>query len=233
MLPSTMARHWNRRWLTTVMVCNIRFAHWRCKIVFCAVVLPISSANNILAACVLLVLTRNGRSISARYFSLAKPTLALLDEMDQRIDGKVIDRRSAQLNDDENWTDGAFIMTTTTTNTSIETANTAKPVSLIPEQLMDVLKFLADKGSIRQLDYQFAPFYCSVSHELLSRDRLSAGGSEPWISKGHICTQLIQHTIGPAQNGRYSPVTWVVRWNGAAIESKAIRYWLGDCFAII
>ena len=31
----------------------------------------------------------------------AKPTLALLDEMDQLIDGKVIDRRSAQLNDDE------------------------------------------------------------------------------------------------------------------------------------
>ncbi len=31
----------------------------------------------------------------------AKPTLALLDEMDQLIDGKVIDRRSAQLNDNE------------------------------------------------------------------------------------------------------------------------------------
>ncbi|MCF7505834.1 exodeoxyribonuclease V subunit beta [Vibrio sp. L3-7] len=31
----------------------------------------------------------------------AKPTLALLDEIDQLIDGKVIDRRSAQLNDNE------------------------------------------------------------------------------------------------------------------------------------
>ena len=31
----------------------------------------------------------------------AKPTLGLLDEMDQLIDGKVIDRRSAQLNDNE------------------------------------------------------------------------------------------------------------------------------------
>ncbi len=49
-------------------------------------------------------------------------------------------------------------MTTTTTNTNIEAVNTVKPVSLIPEQLMDVLKFLADKGSIRQLDYQFARF---------------------------------------------------------------------------
>ncbi|MEZ9834096.1 exodeoxyribonuclease V subunit alpha [Vibrio breoganii] len=79
-----------------------------------------------------------------------------------------------------------------TTTTNMETANSVKPVSLIPEQLMDVLKFLADKGSIRQLDYQFARFIeqqatshsqeigflaCVVSHEL---------------GKGHICTQLIQ-----------------------------------------
>lgn len=91
-------------------------------------------------------------------------------------------------------------MTTTTTNTSIETANSVKPVSLIPEQLMDVLKFLADKGSIRQLDYQFARF---ISQQTMSHSQqigFLAGVVSHELGKGHICTQLIQqHTIGPEQ----------------------------------
>ncbi|RPF09488.1 DNA helicase/exodeoxyribonuclease V alpha subunit [Vibrio crassostreae] len=91
-------------------------------------------------------------------------------------------------------------MTTTTTNTSIETANTAKPVSLIPEQLMDVLQFLADKGSIRQLDYQFARFIAQQATSYPQEIGFLAGVLSHELGKGHICTQLIQqHTTGPAQ----------------------------------
>ncbi|MCY9827021.1 exodeoxyribonuclease V subunit alpha [Vibrio chagasii] len=83
-------------------------------------------------------------------------------------------------------------MTTTTTNTSIETANTTKPVSLIPEQLMDVLKFLADKGSIRQLDYQFARFIAQQATSYSQEIGFLAGVVSHELGKGHICTQLIQ-----------------------------------------
>ncbi|MEC7308008.1 exodeoxyribonuclease V subunit alpha [Vibrio gigantis] len=83
-------------------------------------------------------------------------------------------------------------MTTTTTNTSIETANTAKPVSLIPEQLVDVLQFLADKGSIRQLDYQFARFIAQQATSYSQEIGFLAGVVSHELGKGHICTQLIQ-----------------------------------------
>ncbi|WP_299128622.1 exodeoxyribonuclease V subunit alpha [uncultured Vibrio sp.] len=83
-------------------------------------------------------------------------------------------------------------MTTTTTNTSIEAANTLKPVSLIPEQLMDVLKFLADKGSIRQLDYQFACFIAQQATSHSQEIGFLAGVVSHELGKGHICTQLIQ-----------------------------------------
>ncbi|MEZ8721130.1 exodeoxyribonuclease V subunit alpha [Vibrio pomeroyi] len=83
-------------------------------------------------------------------------------------------------------------MTTTTINTSIEAANTVKPVSLIPEQLMDVLKFLADKGSIRQLDYQFARFIAQQSTSHSQEIGFLAGVVSHELGKGHICTQLIQ-----------------------------------------
>ncbi|MCG9552851.1 exodeoxyribonuclease V subunit alpha [Vibrio sp. Isolate32] len=83
-------------------------------------------------------------------------------------------------------------MTTTTTNTSIDTANTVKPVSLIPEQLMDVLKFLADKGSIRQLDYQFARFIAQQATSHSQEIGFLAGVVSHELGKGHICTQLIQ-----------------------------------------
>lgn len=82
--------------------------------------------------------------------------------------------------------------TTTTTNTSIEAANTVKPVSLIPEQLMDVLKFLADKGSIRQLDYQFARFIAQQATSHSQEIGFLAGVVSHELGKGHICTQLIQ-----------------------------------------
>ncbi|MFI3273338.1 exodeoxyribonuclease V subunit alpha [Vibrio sp.] len=82
--------------------------------------------------------------------------------------------------------------TTTTTNTSIEAANTVKPVSLIPEQLMDVLKFLADKGSIRQLDYQFARFIAQQAMSHSQEIGFLAGVVSHELGKGHICTQLIQ-----------------------------------------
>ncbi|MFA0656285.1 exodeoxyribonuclease V subunit alpha [Vibrio sp. 10N.222.49.C12] len=89
-------------------------------------------------------------------------------------------------------------MTTTTTNTGIDTANTAKPVSLIPEQLMDVLQFLADKGSIRQLDYQFARFLAQQATSYPQEIGFLAGVVSHELGKGHICTQLIQqHTTGP------------------------------------
>ncbi|CAK2469265.1 exodeoxyribonuclease V subunit RecD [Vibrio crassostreae] len=78
------------------------------------------------------------------------------------------------------------------TNTSIETANTIKPVSLIPEQLMDVLKFLADKGSIRQLDYQFARFITQQATSHSQEIGFLAGVVSHELGKGHICTQLIQ-----------------------------------------
>lgn len=91
-------------------------------------------------------------------------------------------------------------MTTTTTNTSIETANSVKPVSLIPEQLMDVLKFLADKGSIRQLDYQFARFISQQATSHSQEVGFLAGVVSHELGKGHICTQLIQqYTVGPEQ----------------------------------
>ncbi|MFA0287527.1 exodeoxyribonuclease V subunit alpha, partial [Vibrio sp. 10N.222.45.F7] len=91
-------------------------------------------------------------------------------------------------------------MTTTTTNTSIETANSVKPVSLIPEQLMDVLKFLADKGSIRQLDYQFARFIAQQATSHSQEIGFLAGLVSHELGKGHICTQLIQqHTAGHEQ----------------------------------
>ncbi|OBT06403.1 exodeoxyribonuclease V subunit alpha [Vibrio cyclitrophicus] len=91
-------------------------------------------------------------------------------------------------------------MMTTTTNTSIETANSVKPVSLIPEQLMDVLKFLADKGSIRQLDYQFARFIAQQAAAHSQEVGFLAGVVSHELGKGHICTQLIQqYTVGPEQ----------------------------------
>ncbi|MEZ8743435.1 exodeoxyribonuclease V subunit alpha [Vibrio sp. 10N.261.49.A5] len=91
-------------------------------------------------------------------------------------------------------------MTTTTTNTGIETANSVKPVSLIPEQLMDVLKFLAEKGSIRQLDYQFARFIAQQATSHSQEIGFLAGVVSHELGKGHICTQLIQqHTVGPEQ----------------------------------
>ncbi|WP_434566714.1 exodeoxyribonuclease V subunit alpha [Vibrio chagasii] len=91
-------------------------------------------------------------------------------------------------------------MTTTTTNTNIEAANTLKPVSLIPEQLMDVLKFLADKGSIRQLDYQFARFIAQQAKIYPQEIGFLAGVVSHELGKGHICTQLIQqHTTGHEQ----------------------------------
>lgn len=91
-------------------------------------------------------------------------------------------------------------MTTTTTNTSIETANSVKPVSLIPEQLMDVLKFLAEKGSIRQLDYQFARFIAQQATSHSQEIGFLAGVVSHELGKGHICTQLIQqYTVGPEQ----------------------------------
>ncbi|KZX69200.1 exodeoxyribonuclease V subunit alpha [Vibrio sp. HI00D65] len=91
-------------------------------------------------------------------------------------------------------------MTTTTTNTSIDTANTAKPISLIPEQLMDVLQFLADKGSIRQLDYQFARFITQQATSDSQEIGFLAGVVSHELGKGHICTQLIQqHTTGQEQ----------------------------------
>ncbi|WKY59374.1 exodeoxyribonuclease V subunit alpha [Vibrio sp. SNU_ST1] len=85
-------------------------------------------------------------------------------------------------------------MMTTTTNTSIEAANTVKPVSLIPEQLMDVLKFLADKGSIRQLDYQFARFIAQQATSHSQEIGFLAGVVSHELGKGHICTQLVQAT---------------------------------------
>ncbi|MCG9543408.1 exodeoxyribonuclease V subunit alpha [Vibrio sp. Isolate33] len=83
-------------------------------------------------------------------------------------------------------------MTTTTTNTNIEAVSTVKPVSLIPEQLMDVLKFLADKGSIRQLDYQFARFIAQQATSHSQEIGFLAGVVSHELGKGHICTQLIQ-----------------------------------------
>lgn len=83
-------------------------------------------------------------------------------------------------------------MTTTTTNTSIEAANTVKPASFIPNQLMDVLKFLADKGSIRQLDYQFARFIAQQATSHPQEIGFLAGVVSHELGKGHICTQLIQ-----------------------------------------
>ncbi|HAS24206.1 MAG TPA: exodeoxyribonuclease V subunit alpha, partial [Vibrio sp.] len=89
-------------------------------------------------------------------------------------------------------------MTTTTNNTGMETANSVKPVSLIPEQLMDVLKFLADKGSIRQLDYQFARFIAQQATSHSQEIGFLAGVVSHELGKGHICTQLIQlHTAAP------------------------------------
>ncbi|WP_139684105.1 exodeoxyribonuclease V subunit alpha [Vibrio tasmaniensis] len=85
-------------------------------------------------------------------------------------------------------------MTTTTTNTSMETANSVKPVSLIPEQLMDVLKFLAAKGSIRQLDYQFARFIAQQATSHSQEIGFLAGVVSHELGKGHICTQLVQET---------------------------------------
>ncbi|MEZ8192104.1 exodeoxyribonuclease V subunit alpha [Vibrio sp. 1F279] len=91
-------------------------------------------------------------------------------------------------------------MTTTTTNTTIETANSVKPASLIPEQLMDVLKFLADKGSIRQLDYQFARFIAQQATSHSQEIGFLAGVVSHELGKGHICMQLIQqHTTGLGQ----------------------------------
>ncbi|WP_299692839.1 exodeoxyribonuclease V subunit alpha [uncultured Vibrio sp.] len=91
-------------------------------------------------------------------------------------------------------------MTTTLTNTS-NTANTnigtdapAQPVSLIPEQLMDVLKFLSDKGSIRQLDYQFARFIAQQATSHSQEIGFLAGVVSHELGKGHICTQLTQAT---------------------------------------
>ncbi|MGO2319737.1 MAG: exodeoxyribonuclease V subunit alpha [Vibrio toranzoniae] len=89
-------------------------------------------------------------------------------------------------------------MTTTTNNTGMETANSVKPVSLLPEQLMDVLKFLADKGSIRQLDYQFARFIAQQATSNSQEIGFLAGVVSHELGKGHICTQLIQaQTAGP------------------------------------
>lgn len=83
-------------------------------------------------------------------------------------------------------------MITTTTNTTIETANSVKPVSLIPEQFLDVLKYLADKGSIRQLDYQFARFIAQQATSHSQEIGFLAGVVSHELGKGHICTQLIQ-----------------------------------------
>ncbi|MEZ8067328.1 exodeoxyribonuclease V subunit alpha [Vibrio sp. FF145] len=91
-------------------------------------------------------------------------------------------------------------MTTVTTNTCTETVNSVKPASLIPEQLMDVLKFLADKGSIRQLDYQFARFIAQQATSHSQEVGFLAGVVSHELGKGHICTQLIQqHKAGPEQ----------------------------------
>nr|WP_275665879.1 exodeoxyribonuclease V subunit alpha [Vibrio sp. Isolate31] len=85
-----------------------------------------------------------------------------------------------------------------TTTTNMETANSVKPVSLIPEQLIDVLKFLADKGSIRQLDYQFARFITQQATSHPQEVGFLAGVVSHELGKGHICTQLIQqHTAAP------------------------------------
>ena len=81
-------------------------------------------------------------------------------------------------------------MTTTTTNTSIETANSVKPVSLIPDQLMDVLKFLADKGSIRQLDYQFSRFIAQQATSHSQEVGFLAGVVSHELGKGHILSLI-------------------------------------------
>ncbi|MGF1816128.1 exodeoxyribonuclease V subunit alpha, partial [Vibrio splendidus] len=87
-----------------------------------------------------------------------------------------------------------------TTTTTIDTTNPVKPVSLIPDQLMDVLKFLADKGSIRQLDYQFARFIAQQATSYSQEIGFLAGVVSHELGKGHICTQLIQqYTVGPEQ----------------------------------
>ena len=65
---------------------------------------------------------------------------------------------------------------------------------------MDVLKFLADKGSIRQLDYQFARFIAQQATSYSQEIGFLAGVVSHELGKGHICTQLIQrHTAGPEQ----------------------------------
>ena len=90
--------------------------------------------------------------------------------------------------------------------------NSVEPVSLIPDQLLDVLKFLADKGSIRQLDYQFARFIAQQATSHSQEIGFLAGVVSHELGKGHICTQLIQqHTKAQTKSNtdRLCSVTWL------------------------
>lgn len=70
------------------------------------------------------------------------------------------------------------------------------PIDLQQAPLMDVLKLLAEKGTIRQLDYQFARFIAQqangYSQETDTAQQLGflAGVVSHELGKGHICMQL-------------------------------------------
>ena len=70
------------------------------------------------------------------------------------------------------------------------------PIDLNQAPLLDVLKLLADKGTIRQLDYQFARFIAQQASGYSQESALSqqlgflAGVVSHELGKGHICMQL-------------------------------------------